>query len=57
MITASFGEAAGALTARLTAQARRIALARAERARRTLRGDGSHWRDAHLLWPNFIEDR
>lgn len=57
MITARFGTAAGALSARLTSKARRIALARAERARRTFRGDGWNWRDARLLWPNFIEDR
>lgn len=39
----------------LVAQARRLALAHAER-RRTA-DDGSHWRKAGLLWPLFPDIR
>ncbi|MGB3738511.1 MAG: hypothetical protein WA948_04075 [Pontixanthobacter sp.] len=39
---------------RLLKTARRRILATIEKRRRQ---DGSHWRDARLVWPQFREDR
>lgn len=45
------------LARRLAARAASLALARAEARLRVRAGDGSHWRDARLLWPLFAKDR
>ena len=42
-----------ALAGRLAANARRIAIARAETQRRT---DERRWRETRLLWPLFAKD-
>lgn len=57
MIRATIAAGGRALEARMIARARRIAEAAVASRRLALRGTGTRWRQAGLLWPLFAKDR
>lgn len=57
MIKAEIATQGSGLERRLTAMARRIALARLAIRKPSLRATGAHWRDARLLWPQFTKEQ
>ena len=56
LLTARTDPPVTALAERLSAKARRLALAQAENRRLARAGDGRRWRDARLVWPLFAKD-